>query len=370
MKRAGLGISTQVRDPAAAAREAVSAARDALDGASPDLALLAVTAAWGRAGAQAAVRAAGEEVDPEIVVGGSVDGVVAGGAEVLGNPAVAVLAVSGIEVEPFLHGELSSREQELGERVVTGLSRPPGPEDLVVLFLDSVALAPGAALASLEAALGPTALVGVGATASSMELPSVWHRTDIESAACAGLVLRGAKRPTLRVSHGFRPESGPHRVTRSQGLWVAELDGRPALDVYREAVPEPEPPAEWPREQVLVRRLAGIDEARGAISLPEAVEVGRQVGFVQRDSELARRDLEHQLSGLDGGAGAFGFYLTCATRGETLFGAPGAEAELVRQIVPEVPLLGILGAYQLFSPGELAPASLLTHSAVLALLPG
>jgi small ligand-binding sensory domain FIST len=224
-----------------------------------------------------------------------------------------------------------------------------------------------------------------------MELPSVWHRTDIESAACAGLVLRGTKRPTLRVTHGFRPESGPHRVTRSQGLWVAELDGRPALDVYREAVPEPlrtdpewagrypllaalcagpEPPAEWPREQVLVRRLAGIDEARGAISLPEAVEVGRQVGFVQRDSELARRDLEHQLSGLDGGAGAFGFYLTCATRGETLFGAPGAEAELVRQIVPEAPLLGILGAYQLFSPGELAPASLLTHSAVLALLPG
>jgi small ligand-binding sensory domain FIST len=285
---------------------------------------------------------------------------------------------------------LSGCEEELGERVATGLHRPLGRGDWVLVFLDSLGLRIDAALASLRSALGSAPIVGLGATASPLDTPLLWHAGEVQSQACAGVILRASRPPTLRVAHGFRSEGALRRVTRSRGLWIEELDGRPALEVYREAVParlrndpewagrfvflvglcsgaEPEPPAEWPRDRLLIRRVSGIDEESGAISLPDPVEPGRHIALVLRDPEEAQRDLADQLSGLAAGPGRFGCYLTCEARGATLFGGHEGEAKQLRRLLPDSPLLGLLGAYQLFAPNGDAVPSLHTHSAVLAL---
>jgi hypothetical protein len=43
----------------------------------------------------------------------------------------------------------------------------------------------------------------------------------------------------VAVSQGCRPITDPFTATRVEGNWILELDGKPALDVYREVAREP-----------------------------------------------------------------------------------------------------------------------------------
>lgn len=52
----------------------------------------------------------------------------------------------------------------------------------------------------------------------------------------AGVVAGVAGESTIGVRHGWQEIAGPFRVTAADGPTVEELDGRPAYDVYREAV--------------------------------------------------------------------------------------------------------------------------------------
>jgi hypothetical protein len=52
----------------------------------------------------------------------------------------------------------------------------------------------------------------------------------------AGVVAGVTGESTIGVNHGWQEIAGPFRVTAADGPMVEELDGRPAYDVYREAV--------------------------------------------------------------------------------------------------------------------------------------
>jgi hypothetical protein len=54
---------------------------------------------------------------------------------------------------------------------------------------------------------------------------------------CAVLTGLFTRRPLgVAARHGFHPVGPVRRVTRSDGLWLLELDGRPALEVWKEDV--------------------------------------------------------------------------------------------------------------------------------------
>ena len=55
------------------------------------------------------------------------------------------------------------------------------------------------------------------------------------------MVLRASRPPRIGVTQACRPITELLRVTRTQGHWILGLDGRPALDVYREVAREPLP---------------------------------------------------------------------------------------------------------------------------------
>jgi small ligand-binding sensory domain FIST len=174
-------------------------------------------------------------------------------------------------------------------------------------------------------------------------------------------------------------------VTRAEGHWVQSLDGRPALDVYREtargplardlrralgfvlaAVPRVPGAALEPATPV-VRCVAGIAEGRRAFVLPEPVVRGQQIAFVLRDADGAREDLRALLARLGSPRPACGLYLDCRERGAALFGVSGLEAAYLERELPGVPVLGLRGSCEIGPVG--GQPALLTHAAVLALLP-
>jgi small ligand-binding sensory domain FIST len=208
------------------------------------------------------------------------------------------------------------------------------------------------------------------------------------------------------LSQGCRPITETLCVTRVEGHWILELDGRPALDVYREvareplaadlrraaerllvALPRPRSPAAGaaagaamgaPRghaSDYVVRSLAGFAPERRAFAVAEELRPGAPIRLALRDADLAREDLKLALDGLRSTPGperaaaagpAIGLYLSCSGRGRGLFRHAGLETAYVARALSPAPLGGMFGAFQF---GPVAGATeLLTYAGVLALI--
>jgi small ligand-binding sensory domain FIST len=382
MLRAGVGLSTRSGARAAGA-EAAEAALAGAGGA--DAALLFATPH--HAGElPALLGSAIEALGSEAVVGASVHGVLAGGREHEGGPAVALLALSGLEAEPFLIPDLHGEEALAGEQIAALLGNAPRPEDLVVVLPDPRALEPDALLEGLRGALGPAVVVGAGAMDAISDSPAQWCGRRIERGALAGLVLRGTRPPRIGVTQACRPATEPLTVTRVRGNWILELDGRPALDVYREAAREPLAadlrraaayllvalPCDGAETMApgsyLVRNVAGFAVSENAFAIPERLAPGRRLALAQRDPESARDDLKAMLAGLAGAAPACALYFDCCARGAGFFGVADLESAYLEQAFGAAPLVGAFGSFEIGPIG--ASTELLTYTGVLALLDG
>jgi len=380
MLRAGAGISTSP-DPRIAGEAAAEAALERCGTA--DSALLFATPGYG-AGLPALLDAAVSTLGTEVVVGASAQGVLGRGTESENGAGVAVLAVGGLEAEPFLLTDLAGEEDHAGEEIAARLGDPRAT-DLVVLLPDTRAIHPLPLLDGLREALGPAHLVGAGAADPVSDAPRQWSGTSIESGAVAGLVWRAPVAPRIGVTQACRPASGLLTVTRAEGHWVLEIDGRPALDVYREvargplgadlrraaafvlvALPAPGRESLEPGGY-RVRNVVGFDPARRAFAIPETPSKGDPIALALREPGSAREDLKSMLERLAGPTPALGLYLDCCARGEAFFGVPGLESAYIENALgPETPVAGMFGSCE-FGPIGGTP-ELLTYTGVLALL--
>src|SRR5512145_2591433 len=151
MLRAGVGLST-LESPGRAAEEACA---QALAGAGRCDAAILLTGP-GRGGELPELLAAATgALGSEAVIGSTAHGVLAPDREQVGDPALVVLAVSGIDVHPFLLHEVAGHEAAAAEEIAARLGAPAGrAADLVVLFPDPRTLDLTALLAGLGDALG------------------------------------------------------------------------------------------------------------------------------------------------------------------------------------------------------------------------
>lgn len=383
MLRAGVGISGR-GEPWRAAEEAATAA---LAGAGRcDAALLLVGPGHGDAIPEL-LDAVSAVLGSQAVVGASAHGVLAGGIERVAEPGVCVLAVSGIEAHAFLLPEVAGSEAAAADEIAARLGGEGRPEDLVVLFPDPRSLDADALLGALGRALGPARVVGAGSADPVAGEPLQWCGREVASGGLAGLALRGQRQPRIGVTQACRPATGLLTVTRCQGHWVLELDGRPALEVYRDVAREPLAddlrraasfllvalPLERGAESLapgsyLVRHVIGFEAKANAFALPEAPRIGQRLALAQREPEAAREDLKAMLAGLAGASPAFGLYLDCCARAMPFFGVPGLEAAYLARAFEGIPVAGMLGSCEIGPIGR--THQLLTYTGVLALVDG
>ncbi len=381
MVRAGTGVSAEAAAPAAGA-EAVSAALAALGGEPPSLAVVAATPHHTRS-LEKAVSEIAARIGEAQLVGATVEGVLAPGIDLEQGPGLGVLLVSGVEAHSFLVHDVTVG---VDEEISQALPRASSPEDLLLLLFDPTGCDLRALLDGASAGAGRAVLVGAGATDAGDGAARVFAAGEVARGSLAGVWLRATGRPRVGVAQSCRNFAGPFKVTRTDGNWVLGLDGRPALDVYREVARAPlaedlrralsfvlaavphGPGAVGESGAYVVRHLAGVSERRRAFALPEATLRGQSICFVLRDAAGAREDLREMLDGMAAPPAAFGLYLGCRERGASLFGVAGLEAAYLERTLPGVPVLGLSG------PCEIGPVGdgfgLLTHAAVLALVSG
>lgn len=214
-----------------------------------------------------------------------------------------------------------------------------------------------------------------------------------------------------RVTQGCAPIAGRHVITAATGNLLLELDGEAALDVLLGelgiSLDEPdsamtalratlaglsEPGSDLVGRagnfgpDVVVRHIIGVDPTRRGVAIADHVAEGMQLAFCRRDVQAAKADLVRicaeireelepeemplavatALAAGDAQAGpsparrvAGAVYVSCAGRGGPHFGGPGAELQIVRRALGDVPLVGF------FAGGEIARNHLYGYTGVL-----
>ena len=181
------------------------------------------------------------------------------------------------------------------------------------------------------------------------------------------------------LTQGCVPLGPVHEVTECEDNVALTLDGRPALDVFREDVGEVAardlgalggtvfaalPVRGSDRADYLVRNIAAIDTERGAIAIGELLETGQALMFCRRDPEAALQDLNRMLRDLKArceGPPKGAIYISCLARGPNMFGPDSAELKAVQREIGDVPLVGFFGN------GEISHDRLYTYTGVLTL---
>ena len=180
------------------------------------------------------------------------------------------------------------------------------------------------------------------------------------------------------LSQGCSPIGPKRQVTAARRNVIGEIDGRPALEVFKEDIGEllardlsrvagfifaALPVTGSDTGDYLVRNITGIDPTNGLIAIGELVDPGQEILFTRRDKAAAVRDLDRMLTGVtrrfDGRTPKGAVYVSCLARGPNLFGDDSEELRQVRAAIGDVPLVGF------FANGEISNDRLYGYTGVL-----
>jgi hypothetical protein len=379
----GTGRSARVR-PEDAVAEALSAARNALSG-EPDACVFFATVGYDPHALTGALRA--QLPAGCAVVGCSGEGVTdAHGSDEDAHALVVMLFASDrIGFTPVFASGLRGREVACAEDLAAQI-RQVSDARVVVLLPDGLTGNLTTLVEALDAAVPGVLFVG-GAAGDMLTFERTWQYAGeaVVTDGVAALVLSGAIRAAVRISHGCAPIGRERVVTKSQGALVQEIDGVPVWKVFQEyiGVDRDELEAadsihlcigrplaktgtdEYP--EYVIRMPLGLDKDTGAVNFPGQLEEGAVVRLTRRDPERIVDGLRRATRSLKSlGAPLALLQFDCAGRGRLLFGEAVSE-HVVAPIVEEFPTTPIVGFH---TYGEIGPLDGKTyyHNYTVALL--
>ena len=323
-----------------------------------------------------------ERLDGALVLGCSAEGVIGGGHEVEGRPALAITAgcLPDVEIHPF----------HLLDEDIPDMDAPPSAwEDIIgVKAADSphfLMLGDPFSFHTENFLLGmdytyPRS-VKIGGLASGGREPGSnvsYLDSEVYSAGLVGVALSGNIVVDTVVAQGCKPIGRPMTITRCQRNVIFELDGTPPLQVLQkilETLGERDKALvqqslflgvsmdelrEQPRHgDFLIRNLLGIDRSQGALAVGAYLREGQTVQFHLRDAQTSAEDLDLLLAEYSGrndfssGEGAVLF--SCLGRGQHLYGRADHDTNMFLSKVGAMPLGGF------FCNGEIGPVGNTTY---------
>ena len=373
-------------DAADAARDAVAQVTASLGGESPDLAVLFATPdLMANARGIAAIITAG--IRPGALIGCTGEVIAGTGGRANRAPGLALWAAVLGTGAPDAFALRPGQDPD-GRPLLTGWPphldpAAPGPlasGDPILLLADPFSFPPGT-LAGHDGQAAPRTVVG-GLASGGRRAGD--HRLVIgEEVLTAGAV--GVAVPGMRavVSQGCRPVGPEMTITGCTGPVITHLAGKPALERIREVIgglPGHEQALMGPGVLIglalgtdapvlapgdfLVRGVAAVDEATGAIAVGEHPRLGQVVQVQVRDAASADADLQRALSGLPASVAGGAVLFTCTGRAAPPSGTPHHDARAVHDALGGIPLAGIA------CNGEIGPVGggsyLHAHTATMA----
>ncbi len=300
-------------------------------------------------------------------------GISAGGEEVFDRPALAAMvapfAADTYRIVPTMTegaDQLSADDRAwiAKKEPILGLVHGDPAHPRIIELIDTVANdAARFLVGGLTSSRGPYSQVAGGVTGGGVS--GVLFAPEID--AMTGL------------SQGCVPVAGSHVVSDCIDNVLVGLDGRPALDVFKDDLGdlliedlgglaglihaaitvEGSDTGDY-----MVRNLVGIDPAKGWLAIGDVVRPGERIVFVRRDAASAESDLTAMLEKLKRRAATpprAGVYVSCVARGPHMFGAVGRESAIIRAALGDVPMIGF------YANGEISNNRLYTYTGVLTL---
>jgi hypothetical protein len=198
---------------------------------------------------------------------------------------------------------------------------------------------------------------------------------EVISGGVSYALLSGKAQAGWAVSHGLVPIGSARTVTRSQGNVIYEIDGKPAIEVLKEYLPEGAlaEDRDWMRyavslalttkapnymkdEEYVVRGVPAVRMADGSITVQTEVPEGTSVWFSSRDKEKITSRFDRMAQQITEQLGddkpKLVFQFECFTRGKSLF-REQEKVQLLKRlrqsVGPEVPWAGF------YTIGEIGP---------------
>jgi hypothetical protein len=385
--KAGVGMSHH-HNPNVAGHEAAEQALQKAGVSKPDFVFVFASIGYDQ---RSLVRAVRESTGGAPLTGCSAEGTINGEDADESNFSVVVTAISSDELQWHngLAAGLEAEPRAVGKRVAKDLMPnlsaetiglfvfPDGLKDFVVPTENLV----DNFFAGLEENLPSERFLpmwGGGAHTSFNNVASPTYQYCDDEVITDGVsyaLLSGNARAGWAISHGCIPIGREHIVTRGQGNIIYEIDGRPAMEVFEEYLPEGalthdrdwfryaislslcfKAPSYMKDEEYVVRGMPGVSMADGSITVQTEVPEGTRVWISSRDKEKITTGFDRMAAQikeqLGGEKPKLVFQFECATRGKMMFREQEKLQILKRfrqSLDPDAPSVGF------YAIGEIGP---------------
>jgi hypothetical protein len=377
--KAGVGMSRH-HNPNIAGREAAEKALEKAGVAKPDFVFMFASIGYDQ---RSLLRAVRETTGGAPLSGCSAEGTIDGDNADESNFSVVVTAISSDELQ-WTNGIARGLEDDpraVGKRIAQELL-PHLSSDTIGLFIfpDGLTDYLEPFFAGLEGNLPSERFLplwggGAGNNFNLVEPTYQYCDDEVVSDGVAYALLSGKARAGWAISHGLVPIGSARTVTRSQGNIIYEIDGKPAVDVLKEYLPEGAlaDDRDWMRyaialaltfkapsyikdEEYVVRGVPAVRMADGSIVVQTEVQEGTSVWFSSRDKEKISSRFDRMAAQIKEQLGyekpKLVFQFECLTRGKFLFREQEKLKLLKRlrqSLGPDVPWAGF------YTIGEIGP---------------
>jgi hypothetical protein len=376
---AGVGTSHH-HNPNVAGREAADQALENAGIVKPDIVFMFASIGYDQ---RSLLRAVRETTGGSPLSGCSAEGTINGDDADESNFSVVVTVISSEELQwtNGLAKGLGADSRAVGQRVAQDLL-PHLSSDTIGLFVfpDGLIDYLDDFFAGLEGNLPSEQFLplwGGGAGNNfNLEEPTYQYCDDkVVSNGVAYALPSGRAQASWAISHGMVPIGGERKVTRSQGNVIYEIDGKPAIEVLKEYLPEHaliedhdwmpyaislalvfEAPSYMKDEEYVVRGVPAVRMADGSITVQTEVQDGTSIWFSSRDKEKISTRFDQMAGQIKEQLGdekpKLVFQFECLTRGKLMFREQERQEILRRfrqSVDPDVPWAGF------YTIGEIGP---------------
>jgi hypothetical protein len=376
---AGVGTSHH-HNPNVAGREAADQALENAGIVKPDIVFMFASIGYDQ---RSLLRAVRETTGGSPLSGCSAEGTINGDDADESNFSVVVTVISSEELQwtNGLAKGLGADSRAVGQRVAQDLL-PHLSSDTIGLFVfpDGLIDYLDDFFAGLEGNLSSEQFLplwGGGAGNNfNLEEPTYQYCDDkVVSNGVAFALPSGRAQASWAISHGMVPMGGERNVARSQGNVIYEIDGKPAIEVLKEYLPEHaliedhdwmpyaislalvfEVPSYMKDEEYVVRGVPAVRMADGSITVQTEVQDGTSIWFSSRDKEKISTRFDQMAGQIKEQLGdekpKLVFQFECLTRGKLMFREQERQEILRRfrqSVDPDVPWAGF------YTIGEIGP---------------
>lgn len=370
MFKAAIGSSVgddSYREGANAAQQA----KDALQGSDPKLCIVFASSKFDQEKLVSGVKSVMGEAT---VIGCSTAGEITTNGP-SNKPSIAVMAIATDDVEFIADvGEhIKYNPREAGKDVAKKVKDRIGDMSLFVMLPD-VLVGNGADIVrGVTDVLGEFFPVVGGAAGDDFKFEQTYQYLNgkVYSGAVIGMGVKGNVKIGIGVKHGWVPIGLSRKVTKSQGAVLYELDGEPAINIYKEyfgekiaAELETEKLARLAITYPLGMKIEGHDEMliRDAISvdtdgsltcaaeIPEGSDIQLMMGSKEEAIKVAQEAAKNAVEQLGGAEPRAVIIFNCIARNKLFGEFSGEEIKAIQKSIgADVPLIGF------YTYGEQAP---------------